>query len=346
MRPSPPTSPSSTTRAGRRRAPRRRWPRRASGPASPASRARPGNERPGSLAGYRRTAGDRGRGQARPFGAADLAAVLATCHRPRRRGRGVESDPVASERGRLDAVIAGLLFMAGMRRSEVSALHWADVDDAADGDGVLVTSAGARRTRRARRRTSQTPSRSSAVLESATDSGSWSRQPRIRPAGCGAGRRRRPTASAAAGGPWGARRCGRARRRRGARGIRRPRPRKRPRLPSAAWHRILTGGSRARVFQPSEYPAQWRGISGALPGSRLRERQPCAGVNVSRSPGPSTYSAGATFGGQRSPRLKVTASKGRMRTGASSCAVAISTHSPSRSSKASRVRTSGSTSHR
>ena len=42
------------------------------------------------FAGYRRTAGDRGRGQARPFGAADLAAVLATCHRPRRRGRGVE----------------------------------------------------------------------------------------------------------------------------------------------------------------------------------------------------------------------------------------------------------------
>ena len=56
-----------------------------------------------------------------------------------RTGRGVESDPVARERGRLDAVIAGLLFMAGMRRSEVSALRWADVADAADGDGVLVT---------------------------------------------------------------------------------------------------------------------------------------------------------------------------------------------------------------
>ena len=91
------------------------------------------------LGGYRRTAGDRGRGQARPFGAADLVAVLATCHRPRRRGRGVESDQVALERGRLDAVIAGLLFMAGMRRSEVSALRWADVAAAADGDGVLVT---------------------------------------------------------------------------------------------------------------------------------------------------------------------------------------------------------------
>ena len=49
------------------------------------------------LAGYRRTASDRGRGQARPFGVSDLAAVLATCHRPRRRGRGVESDEVALE---------------------------------------------------------------------------------------------------------------------------------------------------------------------------------------------------------------------------------------------------------
>ena len=34
---------------------------------------------------------------------------------------------------------AGLLFMGGMRRSEMSALRWADVDVAADGDGVLVT---------------------------------------------------------------------------------------------------------------------------------------------------------------------------------------------------------------
>ena len=36
-------------------------------------------------------------------------------------------------------MIAGLLFMAGMRRSEVRALHWADVVDSADGDGMLVT---------------------------------------------------------------------------------------------------------------------------------------------------------------------------------------------------------------
>ena len=91
------------------------------------------------LAGYRRTAGDRGRRQARPFGLSDLAAVLATSHRPRRRGRGVKSEKVALERGRVDAVIAGLLFMAGMRRSEVSPLRWADVADSTDGDGMLVT---------------------------------------------------------------------------------------------------------------------------------------------------------------------------------------------------------------
>ena len=81
-----------------------------------------GTRRPRALAG------GRGRGPARAFGAADLAAVLAT-------GRSVESDEVALERGPLDAVIAGLLVMAGMRRSELSALRWADVADAAEGDG-------------------------------------------------------------------------------------------------------------------------------------------------------------------------------------------------------------------
>ena len=46
------------------RAPRRRWPRRGSGPASPAARPRrPGNGRPGSSPAYRQTAADRGRGQ-------------------------------------------------------------------------------------------------------------------------------------------------------------------------------------------------------------------------------------------------------------------------------------------
>ena len=72
-------------------------------------------------AGYRRTSADRGRGRASPFSAADLAAVFATCHRPRRRGRGVESDQVAAERGRLDAVIAGL--PTRVERGDVTAEH-------------------------------------------------------------------------------------------------------------------------------------------------------------------------------------------------------------------------------
>ncbi len=44
-----------------------------------------------------------------------------------------------SVRGRLDGVIAGLLFMAGTRRNEVTVLRWAAVVDATDGDDVLVS---------------------------------------------------------------------------------------------------------------------------------------------------------------------------------------------------------------
>ena len=55
------------------------------------------------------------------------------------RGRGVESHTTAPRRGRTDAVIAGLLFMGGLRRSEVSALEWRDVQAGNDGDGLLIT---------------------------------------------------------------------------------------------------------------------------------------------------------------------------------------------------------------
>ena len=57
------------------------------------------------LGGYRRTAADRGRGQAAPLRADGLAAILATAARPRTDGRGVESPTTAHRRGRLDAVI-------------------------------------------------------------------------------------------------------------------------------------------------------------------------------------------------------------------------------------------------
>ena len=103
-------------------------------------RTAPAGEAPARvLGGYRRTAADRGRGQAAPLRADGLAAILATAARPRTDGRGVESHTTAHRRGRLDAVIAGLLFMGGLRRSEVAAVRWADVTDARDGDGVLLT---------------------------------------------------------------------------------------------------------------------------------------------------------------------------------------------------------------
>ena len=89
------------------------------------------------LAGFRRTAADRGRGRADAFTADHLSAVLATCHRPRKSRCGIEAPPAAARRGRLDAVIAGLLFMAGLRRSEVAALRWSDVTDAPT-PGILV----------------------------------------------------------------------------------------------------------------------------------------------------------------------------------------------------------------
>lgn len=53
--------------------------------------------------------------------------------------RGIESDEQAAERGATDKVIVSLLFQGGLRRSEAAQLAWADVTDATDGNGVLVT---------------------------------------------------------------------------------------------------------------------------------------------------------------------------------------------------------------
>ena len=61
-----------------------------SGLASTATRARPANAPPRGTRRLR-TSGARGGGQARSFGAADLATVRATCHPPRRRGRGLRT---------------------------------------------------------------------------------------------------------------------------------------------------------------------------------------------------------------------------------------------------------------
>ena len=76
--------------------------------------------------------------KAAPLTADGLAAIIATADRPRRRGRGWETDQVAAARGAIDKAIAGLLFQGGMRRSEAAALRWGDVQRATDGAGVRV----------------------------------------------------------------------------------------------------------------------------------------------------------------------------------------------------------------
>ena len=81
----------------------------------------------------------RGRGQAAPLTADGLAAIIATADRPRRRGRGWETEQVATDRvAPSDKALAGLLFQGGLRRSEAAALTWGDVQRATDGAGVRV----------------------------------------------------------------------------------------------------------------------------------------------------------------------------------------------------------------
>ena len=95
-----------------------------------------------ALEGYRRAHAARGRGQAAPLTADAVAAILATAKRPRptKRGqRGTETAETANRRGTVDAALAALLFQAGLRRSEACALTWADITDASDGNGILVT---------------------------------------------------------------------------------------------------------------------------------------------------------------------------------------------------------------
>ena len=93
------------------------------GPSSPASRPRR-EATARVLGGYRPHGRPTGAGARPPRCAPDgLAAILATAARPRTDGRGVESPTTAHRRGRLDAVIASLLFMGGLRRSEVAAVR-------------------------------------------------------------------------------------------------------------------------------------------------------------------------------------------------------------------------------
>lgn len=56
----------------------------------------------------------------------DLASIVATAHRPRKKGRGMESVETAARRGTVAVAIAGLAFHGGLRRSEIAALRGGD----------------------------------------------------------------------------------------------------------------------------------------------------------------------------------------------------------------------------
>ncbi len=96
---------------------------------------------------------------------------------------------------------------------------------------------------------------------------------------------------------------------------------------------------------PSATPASPQPRS-TPPPQALRHGNSSHGYGLQSRIRPDPASEYAPHQGQRSPRLKVIASNGRMLTGSSSFALPISSHCPSWSSNASRVRSAGSTSHR
>ena len=79
-----------------------------------------------------------GRGQARAITRDDFAVILARAGEPRKLGRGMETALTAAERAQIDRAIAGVLFHAGLRRSEAADLRWGDVEPAASIPGALT----------------------------------------------------------------------------------------------------------------------------------------------------------------------------------------------------------------
>ena len=78
-----------------------------------------------------------GSSTARGLTADECDRVLAACCRPRHTGTRLESDAAAMRRGLVDGAIVALVFHGALRRGEVAALHWDDVDLSA-GDGIVV----------------------------------------------------------------------------------------------------------------------------------------------------------------------------------------------------------------
>ena len=104
-------------------------------------------------AGYESPCKDRGvraslKGMARRLGkpqrqagalTADVLAVIRlTTQQPRKRGCGFETAEQAAERGKFDVALVAVLSDGGLRRSEVTALTWGDVQRWDDGSGRIT----------------------------------------------------------------------------------------------------------------------------------------------------------------------------------------------------------------
>ena len=103
-----------------------------------------GHESPGKDRGVRASLKRWGRRLSKPqrqAGAltADVLAVIRlTAVQPRLRGRGIETPEQAAERGKFDVALVAVLSDAGLRRSEVAALTWGDVQRWDDGSGRIT----------------------------------------------------------------------------------------------------------------------------------------------------------------------------------------------------------------
>ena len=91
------------------------------------------------LRGIRNTGWDRGRGQAMGLRYEEFLQVLArACERRQYADGRRESAGRAEYRGRADAAITSMLWMAAMRRSEVAEARWADVKPGSQPGRLLV----------------------------------------------------------------------------------------------------------------------------------------------------------------------------------------------------------------
>ena len=85
-----------------------------------------------------REVAERGRGPAKTVSYDQILQAQALAMNPRKRGRGHETPGQAERRGLEDQALLGIGFMGCLRRSELAALRWADLEAQGDGFSVQV----------------------------------------------------------------------------------------------------------------------------------------------------------------------------------------------------------------